>query len=62
MQRVRVAISVFVLLLLTLVTLGWIWTGSHQPPSLRNASHLVLAMAAGAGVFALAAIWRPDRS
>jgi membrane protein YdbS with pleckstrin-like domain len=62
MRRVRVAISGFVVLLLTLVTLGWIWTQSHQPPPLRSASHVVLAMAACAGIFALATIWRPDRS
>lgn len=62
MRLVRAAITFFVLLLLTLVALGWIWTGSHQPPPLRNASHVVLAMAALAGVFALARIWRLGRS
>ena len=62
MRRVRVAITFFILLLLALVTLGWIWTGNHQPPPLRGASHVVLAMAGCAGLFALANIWRLDRS
>ena len=61
-RLVRVAITAFVVLLLTVVTRGWIWTGSHQPPPLRTASHVVLAISAFAGVFALTRIWRPDRS
>jgi len=60
MLRVRLAISVFILALLTVVTLGWVWTDGHQPRPLRTASHTVLAIAAVAGVFALARIWRPD--
>ena len=62
MRLVRVAITCFVVLLLGVVTMGWIWTGSHQPPAQRMASHVVLAIAAVAGIFALARIWRPDRS
>jgi membrane protein YdbS with pleckstrin-like domain len=62
MRLVRVAITFFVVVLLTVVTMGWIWTGSHQPPPLRTASHVVLAIAGFAGVFALARIWRQDRS
>ena len=46
MGLIRVAITFFVVLLLTVVTLGWIWTGSHQPPPLRTASHVVLGIAA----------------
>jgi hypothetical protein len=57
---VRLIITVFVLILLTVVTLGWMWTASHQPPPLRTASHVVLGIAAAAGVFALARIWRGD--
>jgi hypothetical protein len=60
MNAVRIGISVFVLVLLTVVTLGWIWTNSHQPPPLRTASHVVLGLAALAGIFALVRIWRPD--
>ena len=62
MGLIRVAITFFVVLLLTVVTMGWIWTGNHQPPPLRTASHVVLGIAAFAGIFALARIWRPDRS
>jgi membrane protein YdbS with pleckstrin-like domain len=62
MRLVRLAITFFVVLLLTVVTLGWRWTGAHQPPPLRTASHVVLSLAAFAGIFALATIWRSDRS
>jgi hypothetical protein len=60
MTVVRIAITLFVLALLTIVTLGWVWTGSHQPPPLRTASHTVLAIAALAGIFALTKIWRGE--
>ena len=36
-NAVRIAITVFVLVLLTVLTLGLLWTGSHQPPPLRTA-------------------------
>ena len=62
MRLVRVAITSFVVLLLAVVTMGWIWAASHQPPPFRTASHVVLSIAAFAGLFALATIWRPDRS
>jgi len=55
------AITGFVTLLLIIVALGWAWTARHQPPALRTASHVVLTMAALAGVFAVAKIWRGDR-
>ena len=55
---VRIAITLFVLVLLVIVTLGWRWTASHQPPPQRTASHVVLAISAFGGVFALARIWR----
>jgi membrane protein YdbS with pleckstrin-like domain len=57
---VRVTISAFVLLLLIIVTLGWSWTTRHQPPALRLAAHIVLSLAAVAGVFALTRIWRNE--
>ena len=60
-NAVRIAITVFVLLLLTVVTLGWIWTSGHQPqPHLRIAAQLVLTVAALSGVFALTRIWRSE--
>ena len=62
MRLVRVVITFFILILLSVVTLGWLWTGSHQAPPQRTASRAVLAIAAGAGIFAVARIWRPDGS
>jgi hypothetical protein len=62
MTRVRITITMFIVILLTVVSLGWVWTNSHQPPPLRTASHTVLAIAAAAGVFALTRIWRQDPS
>jgi membrane protein YdbS with pleckstrin-like domain len=57
---VRAAITGFVALLLIIVTLGWIWTAQHQAPALSRASHIVLSIAAVAGLFAVAKIWRDD--
>jgi tellurite resistance protein TehA-like permease len=57
MNAIRIGITVFILALLTIVTLGWMWTNGHQPPALRTASHIVLALAALAGIFALTKIW-----
>ncbi|MGC4080687.1 MAG: hypothetical protein QM736_00840 [Vicinamibacterales bacterium] len=61
MTAVRVAITAFILILLTIVSLGWRWSTLHQPPGLQAASHVVLTVTALAGVFAIARIWRPDR-
>ena len=55
---VRIAITLFVLVLLVIVTLGWRWTARHQPPPQRTASHVVLAISAFGGLFALGRIWR----
>jgi hypothetical protein len=60
MIAVRMLITMFILILLAIVTLGWMWTAAHQPPALRTASHVVLGVSAAAGVFAIAKIWRPD--
>jgi hypothetical protein len=60
MTAVRIAITIFILILLTIMILGWIWTSAHQPQALRTASHAVLTIAALAGIFAIARIWRPD--
>jgi hypothetical protein len=37
MNGVRIAISIFLLALLTLVVLGWSWTGRNQPPAQATA-------------------------
>lgn len=58
MNLVRMAISLFVLLLITASVAGWIWTGIHQPASQSVASRVVLTLGILAGVIGLAAIWR----
>ena len=55
---IRAAISVFIVILLAIVRLGWIWTASHQPPPQAAASHAVLLLSAGAGIAGLVALWR----
>jgi len=57
-NQIRFGTTLFILVLLATVTLGWIWTTTHQPPPLRAASHVVLGIAALAGIFALTRIWR----
>jgi hypothetical protein len=61
---IRLAITVFILLLLALSVMGWVWTGLHQPPGQMEAGRIVLALGALAGVVGLLAIWRrpPRRS
>jgi len=59
-SAVRIVITGFVTLLLIIVALGLVWTARHQPPPLRTASHIVLTIAALAGIFAVAKIWRGD--
>lgn len=61
MNIVRLAITGFILVLLSVVTLGVIWTSTHQPPPLRTASQVVLGVSGLAGVFALTRIWRGAR-
>jgi hypothetical protein len=55
---VRIVISLFILVLIAVSAVGWIWTGSHQPPSQSEASRVVLTLGALAGVAGLAALWR----
>ena len=59
---VRLAITLFMLVLLVIVAMGFAWTASHQPPAARMASHIVLGAAGLFGVFALVKIWRPSGS
>jgi hypothetical protein len=61
MNVVRILITSFILILLTIVILGWRWTTAHQPPGLQTASHIVLTVSALAGLFAITRIWRTDR-
>ena len=57
LNGVRIAITLFVLVLLVVVTLGLGWTASHQPLPQRTASQVVLVISAVAGIFTLGKIW-----
>jgi hypothetical protein len=58
MNIFRVAISVFIVVLIGVATTGWIWTGSHQSAAQSTASRFVLSICILAGIVGLAAIWR----
>ena len=57
MNAIRIAITVFVLILISLIGAALVWTSGHQPPPLRTASQIVLSAAAAAGIFAIVRIW-----
>ena len=61
MNAIRIAISLFIVVLIALAILGWIWTGSHQAAAQAVASRVVLTLAALAGVIGLATLWRVPR-
>ena len=58
MTLIRVVMSIFVLLLISVSLAGWIWTGAHQSPPQANASRLVLTLGMVGGIVGLLAIWR----
>lgn len=64
MIAIRLAASIFILILMGLTAMGWIWTGAHQPPAQAIAARLVLALAGLAGIVGLVALWRwrPERT
>jgi hypothetical protein len=55
---IRIAISVFIVVLILVATSGWIWTGSHQPAAQSAASRIVLTLCIVAGLAGLTALWR----
>ena len=55
---VRIAISLFIVIVVSVSVTGWIWTGSHQPPAQMAASRTVLSVCILAGVAGLTALWR----
>jgi membrane protein YdbS with pleckstrin-like domain len=57
-NAIRIAASAFIVVLITLTAMGWVWTGTHQPPAQAMAARAVLALAALAGVIGLIALWR----
>jgi len=58
MQAIRIAISLFVGVLIAISVLGWRWTSAHQTAAQSTASHLALGLAIVAGVVGVLAIWR----
>jgi len=57
-NAVRIAISLFIGLLIAVAGTGWIWTGRHQPAAQAAASRVVLTLCILAGVVGLVAVWR----
>ena len=57
MNALRVAISLFVGVLIAIALLGWAWTTSHQTPRQAIASHAVLGLGVLAGVAGVIASW-----
>jgi len=61
MNAVRLAISIFIAVLIVIATLGWKWTSAHQAPAQATASHVALGMSILAGVVGVITIWRGDK-
>jgi hypothetical protein len=55
---IRLAASVFILVLIVLSAMGWVWAGAHQPPDQALAARTVLGLSALTGVAGLVALWR----
>ena len=45
MNAIRLAASLFILVLIGVSAMGWVWTGTHQPPAQALAGRTVLALA-----------------
>jgi hypothetical protein len=55
---IRLAISLFIVILIGVSVTGWIWAGNHQPPAQMAASRTVLTLCVAAGIVGLTALWR----
>ena len=62
MNAIRVAITLFILLLIGVSAAGWRWTGAHQTASQAAASRAVLLVGSVAGIIGLGVIWRHGRT
>lgn len=62
MNGVRIAISVLLVVLITLMILGLAWTSVHQTPTQAAASRVVLGLGGAAAILGLVVIWRPRRA
>lgn len=58
MTAIRLAASLFILVLIGMSAMGWVWTGAHQPPDQALAARTVLVLGALSGVAGLIALWR----
>jgi membrane protein YdbS with pleckstrin-like domain len=58
MNAVRIAISLFIAVLIGVAATGWVWTGAHQPAAQAIASRAVLTLCMLAGLVGLGALWR----
>jgi hypothetical protein len=58
---IRLAISLFLVVLIVVATTGWIWTGRHQAASQSMASRVVLTVCILAAMAGLSALWRGAR-
>ena len=58
MNVIRLAISLFILVVIALAITGWFWTGAHQTASQSTASRVVLGLCVVAGIVGLTALWR----
>jgi hypothetical protein len=59
---IRVAASLFILVLIGLSAMGWVWAGTHQPPDQAMAARTVLGLGALSAVGGLIALWRSRRT
>jgi hypothetical protein len=55
---IRLAASVFILVLIALSVMGWVWAGTHQPADQVLAARTVLGLSALTGAAGLVALWR----
>jgi hypothetical protein len=55
---IRLAISLFVVVLVVVSALGWVWAGTHLSPAQALAGRVVLAAGVIAAGAALSLLWR----
>ena len=55
---IRLAISLFVVVLVAVSALGWVWAGTHLSPGQAVAGRAVLAAGVVAAGAALSLLWR----
>jgi hypothetical protein len=58
MNLFRLAVSLFLLLLIGVSVTGWVWTGAHQTASQALASRTVLGLGMFGGLAGVWILWR----